>query len=59
MRDGFTARASCVKVGTLVGIEDGERGTGEAFGGDVDVRGPGVKGGGGREEERLGKGPFA
>lgn len=58
MRDGFTARASRVKVGAQVGIEDGECGTGEAFGGDVDVRGAGVKGGGGREEEGLGKSPF-
>lgn len=37
MADCFAAGAGGVDVGGLVGREDGERGGGEAFGGDVDV----------------------
>lgn len=59
MRNGFTARASCVEISTLIGIKDGERGAGKAFGGDVDVGGAGVERGGGGEEEGLGESPVA
>ena len=59
MRDGFAAGACRVEVSALIGIEDGESVTGEAFGGDIDMGGAGVEGRGSGEEEGLGEGPFA
>ena len=37
MADCFAAGAGGIDVGGVVGAEDGERGGGETFGGDVDV----------------------
>lgn len=54
MTDGLAAGTGGVDVGRVVGVEDGEGGGGEAFGGDVDV-GAGERGGGG-EENLLGEG---
>lgn len=59
MRNSLAARACGVEVSALIGVEDGESGAGEAFGGDIDVGGAQMEGSGGGEEKGLGEGPVA